>query len=159
MGWVGGDDPGYFYRDHHALEREVLAALEALRQTFGDRVAPGPVVYAGYSQGGVMGALMVVNHPETFQRVILVEGGEREWDVPTAMKFREGGGKRVLLVCGRHVCSEAARKSVWWLRRGQVDVRHESVSGGGHTYGGAVGQRLADTFGWVVRDDPRWGAW
>ena len=109
MNW----DPyqGFFFRHHHALEKEVLAALEALRERFGQRVANGPVVYAGFSQGATMGALMVVKHPRIFQRLVLVEGGEAEWDVPTAIRFRQGGGLRVLLVCGRRACTERAKTS------------------------------------------------
>ena len=157
MSWgIPGQDLGYFFRNHHALEKEVLAVLESFKDRFGDRIAPGPVVYAGYSQGGIMGALMVVKHPEVFQRLILVEGGEAEWDVPTATRFREGGGKRVLLVCGRHACQERARRSTWWLRRGGVGFRSELVPGAGHTYGGAVAERLLETFDWVVEGDDRW---
>lgn len=154
MGW--GQDLGFFFRHHHALEKEVLAALDALRSHFGDRIAPGPVVYAGYSQGGMMGALMVVKHPHLFQRLILVEGGEAEWDVPTATRFRQGGGQRVLLVCGRHPCAERARRSLSWLKKGGVDARLEYVPGGGHTYGGSVADRLHASFGWVVEGDSRW---
>jgi predicted esterase len=154
MGW--GQDLGFFFRHHHALEKEVLAALESLHARFGDRIAPGPVVYAGYSQGGTMGALMVVKHPHIFQRLILVEGGEAEWDVPTATRFRQGGGQRVLLVCGRHPCAERARKSVGWLQKGGVDARLDHVPGGGHTYGGSVAERLVASFDWVVKGDPRW---
>jgi predicted esterase len=154
MGW--GQNLGFFFRHHHALEKEVLAALEALHARFGDRIAPGPVVYAGYSQGGTMGALMVVKHPHLFQRLVLVEGGEAEWDVPTATRFRQGGGQRVLLVCGRHPCAERARKSVGWLQKGGVDARLEHVPGGGHTYGGTVAERLLASFAWIVEGDPRW---
>lgn len=159
MSWgIPGEDLGYFFRNHHALEAELLAVLEAFEQRFGHRVAPGPVVYAGYSQGGIMGALATVQHPSVFQRLILIEGGEAEWDVPTATRFRKGGGKRVLFVCGRHACNERARRSSWWLKRGGVDVRRELVQGGGHTYGGRMAERLAETFDWVVQGDERWHA-
>ncbi len=158
MSWSHSDaGSGYFFRDHHALEKEVFAVLQAFEQRFGRWHAQGPIVYAGYSQGGVMGALMLVKHPRLFERVILVEGGEAEWDVPTATKYHNGGGKRVLLVCGRDVCNERARRSSGWLQRGGIQVRREYVRGGGHTYGGLVGQRLFDTFAWVVDGDDRWG--
>ncbi len=159
MGWGSpAHDMGFFFRNHHALEKEVMEVLRAFRARFGPRVAPGPVVYAGYSQGGIMGALMVVKHPHLFSRLILVEGGEAEWDVPTAARFREGGGHRVLLVCGRQPCAERARRSLMWLHRGGVQARHEFIPGGGHTYGGSIAQRLAETFDWVVEGDPHWTA-
>ena len=156
MNW----DPyqGFFFRHHHALEKEVLAALEALRERFGQRVANGPVVYAGFSQGATMGALMVVKHPRIFQRLVLVEGGEAEWDVPTAIRFRQGGGLRVLLVCGRRACTERATTSRRWMKRGGVEARVEYVVGGGHSYDHGIAERLHITFDWVVADDPRWFA-
>lgn len=156
MNW----DPyqGFFFRHHHALEKEVLASLEALRERFGQRVADGPVVYAGFSQGATMGALMVVKHPRIFQRLVLVEGGEAEWDVPTAIRFRQGGGQRVLLVCGRRACTERAKTSRRWIERGGVEARVEYVVGGGHSYDQGIAERLHITFDWVVADDPRWFA-
>ncbi|HNS98983.1 MAG TPA: hypothetical protein PKL73_18650 [Polyangiaceae bacterium] len=154
MGWTDGE--GYFFRHHHALGREVLAVLEALRERYGRRVAPGPVVYVGFSQGATMGALMVVKYPHIFQRLVLVEGGEGEWDVPTAIRFREGGGERVLMVCGRHACAERARRSWLWLRKGGVEARVEHVLGAGHAYTEEMVGRLREHFEWVVQGDPRW---
>lgn len=147
---------GFFYRHHHALEKEVLTALEALRERFGQRVADGPVVYVGFSQGATMGALMVVKHPHIFQRLVLVEGGEAEWDVPTATRFRQGGGQRVLLVCGRYACTQRARTSLEWLEKGGLNARVEYVVGGGHSYDHGIADRLHDTFDWVIAGDPRW---
>jgi predicted esterase len=146
---------GYFYRDHHRLEAEVMAAISALyeRYAHADR---GPIVYTGYSQGGIMGALFTVKHPQVFSRLILVEGGYDEWDVPTARKYRAGGGVRVLLACGQAYCERRALRSLHWLERAGVEARLVYVVRGGHTYGGEVGHRVAEMFAWVVRDDPRW---
>jgi pimeloyl-ACP methyl ester carboxylesterase len=151
-----GEDEGFFYRDHHALEREVLAALAALRAAYPGIADTEAVVYAGYSQGATMGALMAFQHPELFPRLVLVEGGEREWDVPTATRFRQRGGARVLLVCGRHTCAGPASRSLAWIRKGGLHGRLEVVRGGGHTYGGLVAERLRDVFAWAVEGDGRW---
>ncbi len=75
-------DSGYFFKDDPALEREVLAAVQAVRATY-PRVDPGPAVYAGYSQGAIMGALMAHRHPDLFPRLVLVEDSH-DWDIPTA---------------------------------------------------------------------------
>lgn len=147
---------GFFFRDHYALEQEVLVALEALRERFGQRIAHGPVVYVGFSQGATMGALMVVKHPDVFQRLVLVEGGEAQWDVPTATRFRQGGGQRVLLVCGRHACTERAKTSLRWLEKGGLRARVEYVVGGGHSYDHGIPDRLYETFDWVIAGDQRW---
>jgi predicted esterase len=151
-----GDDSGYFFRDHHYLGRVVTAALGALRSRYGKLVDSGGVVYTGYSQGATMGALFAARRPETYSRMVLVEGGHREWDVATARSYRRGGGTRVLFVCGGRFCANSAQKSARWLERAGVEVRAEHVVGGGHTYGGSVAERLAATFDWVVAGDARW---
>lgn len=146
---------GWFFRHHHALEREVLDALDALFESF-PQADDGPVVFAGYSQGAIMGALFAAKRPERFPRLILIEGGFDEWDVPTATAFGAGGGKRVLLACGIAHCLRGARRSLGWLRRAEVPSRIEHVPGGGHTYGGSVGKKVAEALGWALEGDPRW---
>jgi len=151
-----GDDSGFFFRDHHYLGRLVTAALGALRSRHGALVDPGPAVYTGYSQGASMGALFASHHPELFSRMVLIEGGHREWDVATARAYQRGGGERVLFVCGGRFCANSAKKAAHWLERAALEVRVEHVEGGGHTYGGSVAERLAATFAWVVAGDRRW---
>lgn len=153
-----GKDPdaGAFFRNHHELEREVMAALAALREVYGDALAPGPLVYAGYSQGATMGALMLVNHGDTFDRLVLIEGGYSEWNVSIAKKYGASGGQRVLFACGIRTCDAKARRSADALRRAGLDARVEYAAGAGHTYGGAVAERVFGALDWVLEADPRW---
>ena len=149
-------DTGYYYPTHHALEREALAALSALRAAHGERVAEGSVVYAGFSQGAIMGALVTAQHPELFENLILIEGGYDEWDVPSSRKLAASGKARVLFACGQSYCASHARRSMQWLRSGGVEARLELAPGAGHTYAGAVGERVIAAFDWVVEGDERW---
>ena len=149
-------DTGYYYPTHYALEREALAALDALHAAHGERVAPGSVLYAGFSQGAIMGALFTAQHPEIFRNLILIEGGYDEWDVSSARKLAAGGASRVLFACGQSYCASHARRSMQWLRHGGVQPRLELAPGAGHTYAGAVGERVIAAFEWVVEHDPRW---
>jgi predicted esterase len=153
-----GKDPeaGAFFRNHHELEREVLAALEALREAYGDALAPGPLVYTGYSQGATMGALMLVNHGDVFDRLVLVEGGYGEWNVSIAKRYGASGGQRVLFACGIRTCDTKARRSADALRRAGLDARVEYAEGAGHTYGGPVAEKVLMALDWVLEDDPRW---
>lgn len=145
---------GYFYRNDPALEREVLAAVGAVRAAY-PRVDPGPAVYAGYSQGAIMGALMAERHPDLFPRLVLVEGGH-DWDIPTARRWHDGGGKRVLFVCGRRACDKDAKRAQGWLERAGVQTRVEYAPGAGHTPAGRVAERVDAAFSWVVQGDDRW---
>lgn len=149
----GGEDPGYFFRNHLELEREVIAALAALRRELGARLAPGDAVYSGYSQGATMGALMVIAHGAEFPHLVLVEGGSGDWTLGRAKKFRETGGKSVAIVCGTPNCAKRGERSVATLEQAGLRARVEHVEHGGHVYDGRVGERATELLaGWVFGD-------
>lgn len=147
---------GYFFRNHYELEEEVLAAVEALRSTLGDRLEPGPLVYAGYSQGATMGALMLVAHGDVFPRLILIEGGYSEWNVSIAKTFAQGGGRRILFACGIRSCRTKADRSAEWAAQAGLASRVEYAEGAGHTYGGRVADKVHAALDWVFEGDRRW---
>ncbi|XXX75918.1 hypothetical protein WMF30_50535 [Sorangium sp. So ce134] len=149
----------FYYPDHHALSREVAAAVSALSRRFGDRVDLRDPIYAGFSQGAIMGALLLPGHPARFARAALIEGGYGgfgEWTLGTVRRFRGGGGARVLLACGRADCAAQARKTQAMLERGGVTARVLHAEGAGHTYGGSMERALHEAYPWVVEGDPRW---
>jgi predicted esterase len=156
MSFADVEHGGHYYPDHFALEKEVLAALESLAKVHGAAVDPGPVAYAGYSQGAIMGALFTQKRGGTFARLALIEGGYTEWDVPTARRFKQSGGERVLFACGQRYCERHAKTSVAWLERAGVAARLENAPGGGHSYGGSVGDRVSAALSWWLEGDPRW---
>ena len=84
--------------------REIDAGLAALRSRFGNHVAPGPVVYAGYSLGARRGVGIVAQHGDRFRRVALGEGGYEELRRPALEAFVRGGVERLLLVCSSKAC-------------------------------------------------------
>ena len=141
---VRGDDSAYFYRDHHALEREVVAVVKAARAKFGGRLAAAGGVYTGYSQGATMGALMVIDHGTDFPHLILVEGGSGEWTLGRAQRYRSTGGQSVAIVCGTPGCATRGKSSQTLLERASLRARVEHAEGGGHTYIGSVGERATE---------------
>lgn len=145
---------GYYYPDHFSLQREVVAALEALNLDFGNRIVPGPMLYAGYSQGATMGALFLPAHAARFPFLVLTEGGFSNWTMASARKFKTAGGRRVLFVCGGGGCTASAKKSAALLDAAGVLTRVEHVPDGGHTDEGLVGERLDSTYHWVLQDAP-----
>ncbi len=151
-----------YFPDHHYLEAVVEASLAALlarspgEERGAVRVDPEGAVFAGYSQGATMGALVVAETPARFARALLVEGGFGEWNVAIAARYRAGGGRRVALVCGGLGCALSAAESARWLEQGGVQAQAVHVAGAGHTYGGTVAARLPEIFRWLVADDPRW---
>jgi poly(3-hydroxybutyrate) depolymerase len=154
---VPEDQTGYFYPTHHAIERELDAAIPSLEAKYGRRVDVTEAVYAGFSQGAIMGGLIVVRAPRRFPRAILIEGsyGLGKWNAVMGRMYRRGGGKRVLFACGGWYCAGNARESGFHLERAGVPAK--VVQGrGGHTYGGEVARAVGDAFDWVVSGDDRW---
>jgi pimeloyl-ACP methyl ester carboxylesterase len=149
-------DYGYYYKNHLELEKEVLAALDALGKSYPERADTHGVVYTGYSQGATFGALMVVGHAARFPRLILIEGGFNQWPLAVARRYAKNGGARVLFACGGRGCNARAQKSAEILRKADVVARAEYIEHGGHTYAGAVGERVAQSFDWLVEGDVRW---
>lgn len=152
-GWTG-----YFYTGHPALGREMSAAFAALREQFDLYVDPEAPVFAGYSQGAIMGALLLPAHPLRFARAVLIEGGfggYQEWNVAVARRFAEHGGQRVLLACGRKRCAERAQKTAQYLEMGGLQARVVYARGAGHTYYGPMEREIRDAFGWIVSGDER----
>lgn len=155
LGWPGGER-GYAYPNHHALGREVAAALDALARRHPEHADTQAAVYAGYSQGATMGALALPALAGRFLRAVLVEGGFGEWDVASAKRWAAGGGVRVLFACGRTRCAEGARTQARWLTAGGVAARVVADVSAGHTYEGGVGERLREALPWLLEGDPRW---
>jgi pimeloyl-ACP methyl ester carboxylesterase len=150
---LGRDSAGYYFPDHFALEREVLAAVDALEAALGPRLLDEGGVYTGYSQGATMGALMVVNHGRRFPHLLLIEGGSGEWTFSRARRFRESGGKSVAIVCGTGPCARRAKASATVLQKVGLRARAAYATGAGHTYDGEVGEQSRALFdGWLFTE-------
>jgi len=145
----------YFPSTGGWLGREIEAGLAALRQAEPSRVADGPVVYIGFSQGAIFGAPLVITKPALFPRVILVEGGHDAWTNDSARRFARGGGLRVLFACGRASCEQSALRAARALQGAGVAVRVVAAANQGHTYDGGVQAAIAAAFAWVVEGDSR----
>ena len=152
----GSEDHGYYFADHLSLERETLAALEALTRRHPDLVDARQAVYAGYSQGAQMGLLMLLGRGNLMPRLLLVEGGSGDWNKARARRFAKSGGERVALVCGTPGCFQNAERSVAVLEAAGVGSAVHYARGAGHTYGGPVMAETALAFNELTRGDQRW---
>jgi predicted esterase len=145
-----------YFPDHFALEKMAFASLEALRGALPESSQTRRVVYAGYSQGATMGALMIVTHGDACPRLVLVEGGFDGWTLVRAENFRRSGGERVLFACGTGHCRKRAEASAQTLVKAGVDARVVADLSGGHNYGGAVAHAVKESFAWLVEGDADW---
>jgi predicted esterase len=152
------ESAGYYYPGHPALGQEIEAALRALAARYPEHADLREPLYAGFSQGASMGALLLPSHPARFARAALIEGGYglfSEWNVAAARRFHEHGGERVVLACGRMRCLEQARQTARYLERGGLRVRVLYARGAGHGYRGPMEQELRASLGWLVEGDSR----
>jgi predicted esterase len=149
------DEHGRFYfRDHHALEAELTAAVAAARREH-PRIAPGSGIYAGFSQGASMGTLVVGRHADEFPYVVLIEGFQ-QWNVALGRTFAQHGGKAVLFACGSRECAKAAVLSSRALERAGLRSRAEHAPGAGHTPIGRVEALLTSNIPWLLAHDAVW---
>ncbi|HEY3493485.1 MAG TPA: hypothetical protein VGK73_02320 [Polyangiaceae bacterium] len=156
---VPREEAAYYYPDHHALEREVLAAVAALGERYGEALDATRAVYTGFSQGAIQGALVIARNPGLFPRAALVEGGNGffdEWSPWAARRYRKAGGERVLFGCGSPYCVRSAERCAGYLEKADVLARVVHAEGAGHSYGPAMEAELTKHFDWLVADDPRW---
>jgi pimeloyl-ACP methyl ester carboxylesterase len=152
----GPDDIRFTYTDNKALEKEVDAALAALRaSTYAPYVAEGPVAWAGFSLGAIMGVAIAARRPADFSTLLLVEGGVERFGEEAARAFAKGGGRRVLFACAQRGCVKLAAERARRLEA--HGLKTAAVDGGnaGHTYDGPVAEAVARALPALLADDPR----
>jgi predicted esterase len=151
-----GRDEGFFYPTHLALEREVLAALQALRERHPQHVDTAPATYAGFSQGANMGALMLVEHGSELPRIFLLEGGSGDMTPVRSRRFKKTGGKAAAIVCGRPKCASQARRNAEHMRKLGLQGDAYYVEGAGHSNFDMMFPTLQRAWRRLIEDDPRW---
>ncbi len=156
--WDSPTDPRqlrfYFPSTGGWIFREVDAALRALKESAPTRIADGPVVYAGFSQGAILAVPSLPARGEQFSRAILVEGGA-SWSTSNARAYAKSGGQRVLFACGRAGCFTRARATAATLEQAGLKTKVTYTPDQGHTYDGGVQRDLMQSFAWLVEDDAR----
>lgn len=152
------DDTRFTYGSNLTLEQELDAALAALKARYPDHVAEGEVLYTGFSLGAIMGVVIASRRPSLYPRLVLVEGGFDRWTAGRARAFADGGGRKVLFVCGQKGCELAARGAAKLLERRGVATRVELVPRQGHSYGGPMNEPIRQAWDWLLEGDERWSA-
>jgi pimeloyl-ACP methyl ester carboxylesterase len=147
---------GFYPVDVASVEREVSAALGALKARYGAYVSDHDVVYAGFSRGAFLGASVAAKHPDRFRRLVLIEGGQSPWQAESATAFARGGGRRVLFVCGQPQCVDESEQASATLRAQKVEAKVVQGAGEGHGYKKQVKEELRRSFDWVIEGDPQW---
>ncbi|UQA56891.1 hypothetical protein [Polyangium aurulentum] len=144
------DDIRFTYGSNQALEREIDAALEALRERFAGYVDDSAPLYTGFSLGAIMGVSIAARAPSRYRRLVLIEGGHDKWTQETAKAFAAGGGERVLFVCSQSYCANDARRAAARLEKAGVATRVVRGPEAGHRYDGPIAAETKKALPWVV---------
>lgn len=145
----------FYFKHHHALAAELEASVAAARQKF-PRISKTSGIYAGFSQGASMGALMIAERADQFPYVVLIEGFT-QWNIALGRAFKSRGGDALLFVCGTRECAAKAAASTVALERAAVRARLEHAVGAGHTPSGPVMRLVEQSLPWLLANDPVWG--
>lgn len=148
--------PRYTWKDAATTSRELRAALRAVKASFGEYVAAGPVVLTGFSLGAANAVQLLRQEPSFFSRVVLVEGGSQGWSATLGTAFATNGGKRVLIVCTQPSCRPGALTALQLIKRGGAQAELLDAGNLGHVLDGRAAAAIKPRFEWLVDGDPRW---
>jgi hypothetical protein len=145
---------GLTFSSAHELEAEIDAGLVALKARFGPYLLPGPMTYAGFSRGAILGVPILVAHPERYPRAILGEGGQDAWTQDAVRRYTAAGPRRVLFVCSTPVCERATRPVLSLFENAGVPVKLASAGDIGHLLDGRVVDATKPAWPWLAEDLP-----
>jgi poly(3-hydroxybutyrate) depolymerase len=151
------------YSSMDQTDRELQAALQALRDEFGQYIAPGPVLFTGFSLGAILGVGILKRHPGQFGPVVFSEGGNENWSAATVRKIApvdgdagSGGPLRILYACGQADCVGRSKGTAKIIERAGGQARVVSGGNVGHMYDGPVAAAIKREWTWLIEGDPRW---
>ncbi|HEY6562253.1 MAG TPA: hypothetical protein VI072_33525 [Polyangiaceae bacterium] len=146
----------YSYAGPTETERELRAALKALKSRFGAHVASGSVILAGYSLGASHAARIARQEPSYFSRVVLIEGAYDQWSAADAAIFAKGGGQKLMVVCARTACKQGAERAVLFTKRARADAELVFPGQLGHLFDGRVARAIKARLPWLVEGAEHW---
>ena len=134
-----------------ATAKELRAALKALKKRFGDHVAPGSVVLAGYGKGADHAIVVQKQEPSFFSYLVLIEGGAQAWTSTMAAAFAQRGGKRILFACAHTGCVEHVDRARLFSVGAGVETRTLKLRQEKKLMSPTVVGALRKEFGWLAR--------
>ena len=113
----------FAWRSPQVLAERVTAAVDVAKAHYEPYIEPGPMIYAGFSQGATFAEPFLRANAARFPIAILAEGGYRTMRSPAfAAAFRKAGGRRIVLVCGTAQCFQSVTSARKLLERAGLEV-------------------------------------
>jgi len=144
--------------DQAEVERELRAALKALKARFGKHVASGPVVLAAFG-AGVKHALEIARRePAFFNRMVLVGAEPETWSAGKAAVYAKSGGTRALFVVSDPE-SRGAASTYWLFARGTgLDTKLLDLGERGLVLDADVARGIGAELDWLVAGEPMYAS-
>ena len=136
-------------------KEEIQAALAALEARYPGRISPGARLIAGFSKGAYQAAAIARQDPKAFPLVFAHEGGGR-WSARAIKGFVKGGGRGLIIGCGKPRCARAGRRSCAAARRAGLPCQLIFITGLGHSCGAPFGERAASPLRRLLTGEKSW---
>lgn len=150
------DTNAFVWASAASIAERADRAVAALRRLHGAWVDDGPLVYGGWSQGGMLAAQVIASRPGTYDRAALVEVGHTPLDAgQVAAGLVTGGVRRAVVSCSSWKCRGFAQAFEGAARHRGLAVRINDVGLRAHLFDEPVFRTLGPTFVWMVEDERR----
>jgi len=151
------------YSSMDKTDRELEAGLTALRNEFAQYIAPGPILFTGFSLGAILGVGILKRHAGQYGPVVFSEGGNENWSLATVRKIApvdsDAGTSaplRLLYACGQTDCVIKSKATSKVIERAGGEARVVSGGNVGHMYDGPVAAAIKREWPWLIQGDRRW---
>ena len=144
-------------------DRELEAGLASLRAEFAQYIAPGPILFTGFSLGAILGVGILKRHAGQYGPVVFSEGGNENWSVATVRKIAPldadagtSASLRLLYACGQADCVAKSKATSKIIERAGGAARVVSGGNVGHMYDGPVAAAIKREWAWLIQGYTRW---
>jgi len=153
------------YASMDKTDRELEAGLTALRDEFAQYIAPGPILFTGFSLGAILGVGILKRHAGQYGPVVFSEGGNENWSIATVRKLTQIDADagtlsplRLLYACGQADCIVKSKATSKVIERAGGEARVVSGGNVGHMYDGPVAAAIKREWAWLIQGDSRWAS-
>jgi pimeloyl-ACP methyl ester carboxylesterase len=147
---------GYAWSSAEMIAARAFEARDMLQARYGPYVAPGPLLYGGFSQGATLASSVVSTHPGQFDRVVMVEAGHTPLS-PSGVIFglKKGQVGMATISCSTGGCAAFSSELLMAARNASFDLLTNDGGRRGHVFDGVTIKSLGDTLVKMVAADPR----
>ena len=133
--WADPSEDRWMYRGSPVVSREIEVAISSLKSRYPGQVSDnGDRILVGFSLGGLLAPNIIVNAPNRYAYLYLVEGGAAKLDPARIKALRRAGILGIGLAASTGSNRRASREAAKRLHRRSLPSVYVDMSGAGHNY-------------------------